>query len=44
MCHMQGGCGRLYNLCMRVEGLCNLRALRLCNMYVEKLATYMCSD
>lgn len=28
---------------MHVEGLCNLCVLRLCNTYVERLVTYMCS-
>lgn len=41
-CHAQGGCGRLYNPCMCAEGLCNLRVLRLRNMYVQNLATCMC--
>lgn len=41
-CHAQDGCGRLYNPCMRVDGLRNLCVLRLCNMYVERLATRMC--
>lgn len=38
-CHTESGCGRLYNPCMHVEGLCNLCVPRLCNMYVERLAT-----
>lgn len=37
------GCGKLYNPCMRVEGLCNLCVLRLCNTCVERFTTYMYS-